>query len=48
MVVNEDKGFGFIIPSDGGKKIFFRTSDVEGGEVLKERDEVEYSLVKDR
>jgi CspA family cold shock protein len=46
--VNEEKGYGFIIPSDGGKKIFYHISEVEGKETLKEGDEVEYSLGTDR
>ena len=39
-----DRGFGFIIPEDGGEEVFFHSSALEGVtfEALKEGDQVEY------
>lgn len=45
---NEEKGFGFILPNAGGKRVFFHLREVEDQRILKERDEVEYVLVPDR
>lgn len=38
---NEQKGFGFITPSNGGKDIFVHTSNVQKGP-LRENLEVEF------
>eukprot|EP01114_Cavostelium_apophysatum_P012330 TRINITY_DN2745_c0_g1_i2.p1 TRINITY_DN2745_c0_g1~~TRINITY_DN2745_c0_g1_i2.p1 ORF type:complete len:1671 (+),score=513.90 TRINITY_DN2745_c0_g1_i2:432-5444(+) len=49
--VNPEKGFGFISPYSGshsGKTVFYHISDVENNEVLKEKDEVEFSVVPDK
>lgn len=40
---NDQKGFGFITPDDGGKDIFVHVSAVESG-TLKENDKVEYEI----
>ena len=40
---NEDKGFGFIQPDDGGKDLFVHQSETEGY-VLNENDPVEYEV----
>lgn len=37
LLVNEEKGYGFVIPNGGGKKIFYHISDVEDHRTLKER-----------
>ena len=41
---NEEKGFGFIEPDDGGGDIFVHISGVETGELLKEGDTVDFSV----
>lgn len=40
---NEEKGFGFITPDDGGKDIFVHISGVQSG-VLSEGDSVSYEV----
>jgi CspA family cold shock protein len=40
---NSQKGFGFIIPDDGGKELFVHTSNVIGGGSLNEGQKVTYS-----
>jgi cold shock protein len=40
---NVKKGFGFIIPDDGGKELFVHANNVEsGGQPLHEGQKVEY------
>ena len=44
---NQEKGFGFITPDDGGKDIFVHISEVDGGE-LNDNDQVEYEVGEGR
>jgi CspA family cold shock protein len=41
---NEDKGFGFLTPSEGGKDVFvhFRSIDSEGYKTLSEGQNVSF------
>ncbi|KAF5725843.1 glycine-rich protein 2 [Tripterygium wilfordii] len=43
---NEDKGFGFITPEDGGKDVFVLFSSIrtEGFRTLRKGEEVEYEI----
>ena len=47
---NNQKGFGFIEPEDGGKDVFVHISAVEraGMSTLNEGQKVEFELVADR
>ncbi|MEX0799423.1 MAG: cold-shock protein [Bacteriovoracaceae bacterium] len=40
---NQEKGFGFITPDDGGKDLFVHITGVEGGQ-LNDGDKVEYEV----
>ena len=44
---NQDKGFGFITPDDGGNDIFVHITGVAQGE-LKDDDNVEYEMGEGR
>ena len=44
---NEEKGYGFITPDDGGKDVFVHHSDT-GGQALNEGDLVEYEIGEGR
>jgi CspA family cold shock protein len=47
---NNQKGFGFIQPSDGGKDVFVHISAVEqaGLSTLNEGQQISYEVVADR
>jgi cold shock protein len=47
---NNQKGFGFIQPDDGGKDVFVHVSAVEraGMKNLNEGQKIEFELVTDR
>ena len=40
---NEEKGFGFITPSTGGKDLFVHATGIERGPI-REGDNVEYEI----
>lgn len=44
---NEGKGFGFIIPDDGGKDIFVHANGLNGI-TIKEGDKVSYDVEEGR
>lgn len=39
---NETKGFGFIIPNDGGEEVFVHSSGLK--DQIRENDSVEYEV----
>lgn len=41
---NNDKGYGFIEPSEGGGDVFFHIYDVEGQMILEDGQPIEYAL----
>jgi cold shock protein len=43
---NEEKGFGFITPSNGGKEIFVHVSGLT--ENIRENDEVRFTVEEGR
>lgn len=45
---NDDKGFGFITPEDGGTDVFVHVSALQHGGSLKEGDKVSYDVGQDR
>lgn len=40
---NESRGFGFIIPANGGTEVYFRGNAIQGGASLTEGDQIEFS-----
>lgn len=42
---NAGKGFGFIVPDNGGKEVFVHANDT-GGADLREGTKVEYDVVE--
>ena len=47
---NKDKGFGFIVPDDGGKDVFIHANDVlkSGIEFLSKDQNISYETKEDR
>ncbi|MBZ5762303.1 cold-shock protein [Rhizobium sp. VS19-DR104.2] len=45
---NDDKGFGFITPENGGGDVFVHVSAVQGGASLREGQRVSYEVGQDR
>ncbi|CDN51970.1 cold-shock protein [Neorhizobium galegae] len=45
---NDDKGFGFITPENGGQDVFVHVSALERGGSLREGDKVSFELGQDR
>jgi CspA family cold shock protein len=45
---NEDKGFGFITPENGGADVFVHVSALQGASTLKDGQRVSYDLGQDR
>ncbi|CAN7604835.1 cold-shock protein [Pararhizobium sp. LjRoot255] len=45
---NDDKGFGFITPENGGDDVFVHVSALQGASSLREGQRVSYELGQDR
>lgn len=45
---NEDKGFGFITPENGGADVFVHVSALQRGGSLREGEKVSYEVGQDR
>ncbi|KQU95997.1 MULTISPECIES: cold-shock protein [unclassified Ensifer] len=45
---NQDKGFGFIAPDNGGTDVFVHVSALATGDLLREGQKVSYELGQDR
>ncbi len=45
---NQDKGFGFITPENGGQDVFVHFSALKSGDSLREGDNVSYEVGQDR
>ncbi len=45
---NDDKGFGFITPENGGQDVFVHVSSLQGGSSLREGDKVSFEVGQDR
>jgi CspA family cold shock protein len=45
---NDDKGFGFITPENGGQDVFVHVSALQRGGSLREGDKVSFEIGQDR
>lgn len=45
---NQEKGFGFITPDEGGQDVFVHVSAVLGSTLLSEGQKVSYEVGQDR
>jgi cold shock protein len=45
---NQDKGFGFITPENGGADVFVHVSALQGSTGLQDGQKVSYELGQDR
>ena len=45
---NDDKGFGFITPDNGGQDVFVHVSALQGSGSLREGDKVSFEVGQDR
>jgi len=45
---NDDKGFGFITPENGGQDVFVHVSALASGSSLREGDKVSFEVGQDR
>ncbi|OBZ97465.1 cold-shock protein (plasmid) [Pararhizobium polonicum] len=45
---NQDKGFGFITPDNGGADVFVHVSALQGSGTLHDGQKVSYELGQDR
>jgi CspA family cold shock protein len=45
---NDDKGFGFITPENGGQDVFVHVSALQRGGWLSEGDKVSFEVGQDR
>jgi CspA family cold shock protein len=45
---NDDKGFGFITPENGGQDVFVHVSSLQRGGSLREGDKVSFEIGQDR
>ncbi|MCR6502903.1 cold-shock protein [Shinella sp. CPCC 101442] len=45
---NQDKGFGFITPDNGGADVFVHVSAVQPGAPLRDGSKVSYDIGQDR
>lgn len=44
---NDDKGFGFITPENGGQDVFVHVSSLQSGSSLREGDKVSFEVGQD-
>ena len=45
---NQEKGFGFITPDEGGQDVFVHVSAVQGSTLLRDGQRVSYEVGQDR
>lgn len=48
MFFNQDKGYGFISPENGGTDVFVYVSAVDGASPVREGQKVSYDVGQDR